>query len=207
MKQKKKLFLMNNNLEEDLKFYCKTLDGDVFADKLYGPLTYIAKSICGKKMSKKETQDNIVDDMVSHCSVELPIYYKEDKGKAKCAAYILMAQYLLKQKKFQSQQKRDRKKTIYIEDMKSFDGILEIEIDLFEFQKTSLLEKRIIFKVIEDKLHSKIMSKVIDCIEYPNKYKSNYNSYIQDIAKKCKCKIADVYETLVIMKKLMDFYE
>ena len=196
---------INPDLEKHLVEYCSTRDGDLFENYLYKPLMYIAKSICNKKnlSQKKVLQDNLLQDMVSHIAVTLPEYYDKTKGKAKNSAYILMSQWILKYITYNLRDKRNINQTVYLENMEVFDGILEIEVDVFELNKLSILKHKKLFDRLDNKLHYKISKTILDCIEFPEKYKCSYNSYVKDIARKCKTDIDNVYAALKKMHRII----
>lgn len=196
---------MNNNLEEDLCLYCVTKDSILFEEKIYNPLTYIAKSICAKnKATKREYQDGIVEDMVSHISITLPEYFdSEKKGKSKSAAYILMSQYLSKQRSFNNKKKRSSKMTFYIEDIENFEGVIEINIDPVQIMKLSLENKNYLFEKLNNKLHYDISQTIIDAINNPDKYECHLNSYVKSIAIKCQCTVDTVHNVIKSMNRLV----
>ena len=202
------MYNINYNLETDLRVYCKTLDSQLFSDCLYNPLTYLAKSICTKnRVTKQEIENGIVEDMVSHASTKLPEYYDESKGNAKAACYILMVQYLSNQRAFHNKQKRDSKKVIYIEDLEHSDdrvcALSEVEIDELTLMKQTLLQHKKLFKRLKNKLHIKIANKIIEAIEYPERFTSNKQSFTTNIAKKCGVAPNAIYNVIGSMREII----
>lgn len=192
------------NFEEDLKSYCKFRDGKLFEERLYSRLLTIANHICNKrKITKRELEDGLALDMVSHLSITLPEYYDESKGLAKNASYILMNQYLLQQREYKNQSKRSNLHTFYIEELEESGCLIEIEFDELKFMKSSLLERKETFLKIKDKFTANIASQIIDCIQYPENYECNFNSYVKSIAKKANSTIQQVYSTISIMRELL----
>src|ERR1035441_4966666 len=132
---KHQIDMINKSLEQDLRTWCKTGDNTLFEKSIYGPLTNLAKSIIIKRFNKCEDYDERVTDMVSECSVKLPVLFDESKDStAKALSYVIMDQFLLNQIEFNKKQKRSIiNKTIYIEDIENgVDGIthlIEIEVD------------------------------------------------------------------------------
>jgi len=203
--------MINPSLEENLKEYCLTLDSDLYEEKIYLPLTYLARSICEKRrIEPRDYSDGIVEDMVSHVTVKLPDYYRAEKGTCKATAYVLMDQYLVRKQMRDSCQKRDRKKIIYIEEMQ--DGgnhlckLLEIDVDEMKLMKSLLLEHREIFNSMRGIKKRKIVDTIIDAICNPNEYKTNpdacISSYVKDIANRCRVKRTAVQMVLREMKEL-----
>ena len=196
---------INSSLEQDLINYCQTHDSYLFETNLYLPLKYLAASICQRmKLSKKEYQDGLIDDMVSTCAIKLPEVFDIKKGKAKSMAFIIMSQYILQLKQYNKKQKRDSKKTIYLEDMESDLALVyEIQIDEFQLMKNSLLENKALFESIKSKVDKRIALKIIDIIENPDNYQSYFNSYTVEIAKCCNTKALRVYKVIKTMKQMM----
>jgi hypothetical protein len=150
--------------------------------------------------------NDIVLDMVSECSIKLPASFNPAKGSTcKAMAYIIMKQFLLDRFKFFGRKKNTQ--TIFIEDLEDgVDGIsrlVEIEIDFFEYNKQTLMEKKELFNRIENKLHRKVANRIVDAIENPNRYTESYCSFIKDISKKCKVSVNNVYSTIHLMRELM----
>lgn len=194
----------NNTLEQSLRTYCKTLDSNLFSE-LYNPLSYIASNICSKyKVSRRMLQDGIIADMVSHIAIKLPEYYIESKGKAKNAAYILMAQYLLNLLEYNNKDKRSINKTVYIEDQDCFEGVVEITIDTIELLKSSLVERQELFNKIKNKLHFDVSQIILDCVKEPQNYKVVNNSYVKSIAKKAQTSNRVVYNVIKQMNRLVN---
>lgn len=200
--------MINSTLEADLRLYCKTIDGNLFQEKLYQSFKYMAAYICKKREVSTNDIEDMITDMVSHAAITIPVYYNESKGTAKAALYILLNQYLLQKINHGKQQKRDRKKLIFIEDIENFDGytasVIEIEVDLFTFNKHTLKEKQQLFKKLNDKLHNKVVDKIIQAIQEPSKFKQTKFSYVNDIAKKCNTRKTKVYETIKYMHAIVE---
>jgi len=196
---------INNNLEEDLQSYYNTQDSDLFEDKLYLPLKYMAASIC-KKFGIKQDIDEVINDMVSSSILKLSNSYDKSKGTTKAAIYIYMSQYLSKQLQYNNRNKRSSLKTLYIEDLNKYDGhtvhLIEVEVDELIMMKQTFLEKQEIFKQLKTKLQRKIAEEIINFVESgSNEYVSNYAEYI---ASKCKCSDKSVYSTIIFMRNLME---
>jgi hypothetical protein len=192
--------MINSNLESDLQEYCKTLNSCLFEDKIYLPLTYLAKSICSKRKVKQYEYDcGVVEDMVSTAITKLPEYYKPNKGKAKAAAYVLMSQYLLNRLMKNHEQS---KKTIFIEDTEETElcRVVEVEIDDLELMRQTLNEHSDLVKRIKNKLHRKVARTIIAAINDPNKFRSNKNSFTISISKKCNISPQTVYHAVRAMR-------
>jgi hypothetical protein len=203
--------MINPTFEENLKEYCLTLDSDLYEEKIYLPLTYMARSICEKRgVEDRDYSDGIVEDMVSHVTVKLPEYYCPDKGTCKATVYVLMDQYLVRKQMRDSCQKRDRKKIIYIEEMPGEENgickLMEIDVDEMKLMKSLLLEHRDIFRSMRGMKKRKIVDTIIDAICNPNEYKTNpdacISSYVKDIAGRCKVNRTTVQRVLKEMRVL-----
>lgn len=199
---------INYNLETDLRMYCKTLDGQLFEKQLYNPLTYLAKSICASnRITKQEIENGIVEDMVSHAATRLPEYYDETKGNAKAAVYVLMSQYLSNQRSYNNKQKRSSVKTLYIEDLEHSDdhicALVQVEIDELTLMKQTLLQHRNLFKRLKTKLHRKIANKIIEAIEFPERFSSNKQSFTTSIAKRCGVAPNAIYTVIGNMREII----
>ena len=205
---KHQIDMINKSLEQDLRTWCKTGDNTLFEKSIYGPLTNLAKSIIIKRFNKCEDYDERVTDMVSECSVKLPLKFNENKGTAKVLSYVIMDQFILNQIESNKKQKRSIiNKTIYIEDIENgVDGIthlIEIEVDLTEYQKKTLMEKKELFDRLDNETHRKISKVILDAIENPNNYKKVNNSFTSDIAEKCLVSVLVVRNTINQMRKLV----
>jgi len=194
--------MINNNLEANLKEYCITRSSDLFERELYSYFRYLAAFICKRKKITKDI-DILINEMIAEVSFKLPATYNKDKGTAKCRVYIIMNDYILKQYKFNSQSKRDYKKVIYIEDMENQDEIhthiLEIEVDIFQYYKATLLGKTDILDKLETKLQKAIYKQVIKCLtELPDN-----DNYVDIITKRCKCSFKTVYNCLGLVRNIL----
>ncbi len=200
--------MINHTLEADLKEYCKTLNGELFAEKLYQPLCNLAVSILNKNnYGLKREIDELIQDMVAEASIKLPKYYNSEKGTAKVMAYIIMKQFLCHEIAYNSKLKRNPAKTVYIEDLEAETGnvchVIEVEIDEMALMKQSLLEKRELFYRLESALHQKVANTIIEYIEHPELYKCKKFSYIKNIAKECRTSTKTIYTVIKLMRGLM----
>lgn len=178
----------------------------LFEDKLFEPLKYLAASICKKNNIIKDL-DYIIQDMVSDASIKLCNDYNASKGSAKSFSYIVMAQYISNNRKFNHQKKRDTTKTMYLEDIEAFDGysshVIEVVYDELVLMKEILLSRKSLFEKLTNKLHKRVALKIIDAIENPLKYKEHYGSITHCIAKKSKCKDSMVRAVIEIMRGII----
>ena len=204
--------MMNHTLEADLKEYCKTLNGELFAEKLYQPLCNLAVSILNKNnYGLKREIDELIQDMVAEASIKLPKYYNSEKGTAKVMAYIIMKQFLCHEAIYNSKAKRNLTKKMYIEDIENEAGsichVIEVEIDEMHLKRNSLLQNEAIFEKLRSALHKKVANTIIDCIKHPENYKCDKFSYINAIAKQHKTTPTTVYNVIRAMRDLMFKFE
>src|SRR5580698_9421925 len=115
------------NLEEKLREYCRTQDNQLFENHLYEPFKAMAAFIATKYKVPAKDLPETINDMVSDAWLKLPMKYDSERGTAKCRLYIIMSQYLSNKMRYDNQQQRDRKMTLYIEDSPT-----EYESRLFE---------------------------------------------------------------------------
>lgn len=198
--------MINSNLENDLKEWCKTSNDQLFTDFIYQPLRYLAVDILSKYKYnvKSEDRDNIINDMVSTVCIKLPECYDESRGKCKSMVYIIMKQYLIQNYNFNSKQKRDITKTLFLEDLDNdMDRIIEIELDEFQLMKNTLLENKHLLLKLKSKLNIRIVTSIINAIENPLEYQSNMNSFIGNISLKCNTNARKVHSVIHEMKKIM----
>jgi len=199
---------MIQNLEENLKRWYLTKDENVFLDTCYEYLGIVAAHICGKyNIPNKDIKDTI-NDLVSEAWIKLPEKYNpEINWSAKTWVFKIMSQFLNNKIRHDTANKRDKKMLIYIEEMTDellhTSTLIEIEVDLFQFYKTTILEHREIFAKL-DKRHKKISDKILDAIENPETYKCVRGSFTGDIAKKCKVSLDDVHNVMKTMNKLVE---
>lgn len=198
--------MINSQLEANLREFAKTNDSMLFENKLFEPLKYLASSICKKNNIMKDLE-YIIQDMVSEATIKLCSDYKDYKGTAKAFSYIVMAQFLSNQRKFNAKDKRNTTKTIFLEDIEAFDGhsacVIEVVYDELLVMKESLLNKKKLFEKLTNKLHKRVALKIIDAIENPLKYKEHYGSITHCIAKKSKCKDSMVRAVIEIMRGII----
>ncbi len=198
------LNMINSNLEQDLKLFCKTQDNNLFEENIYTPLYYIATSICKKyKITSEQLANGIINDLVSESIIKFPEYYNEKKGTAKATIYILMSQHLLKIQRYDNANKRCIKKTVFIEDL-DFDDknkihLIELEFNSAVDMKEILLQNKHIFNHLDTKLQRKIASTFIELIEE----ESVTDDYIRYIAKKFKVTIKTVYKVIKQMQNML----
>jgi hypothetical protein len=190
------------NLETNLKNWVLTGNEELFEQEIYPYFKYLAAYICKKHNLKKDI-DITINDLVSECSIKLPSKYNPEEGTAKCLCYVIMNQYLSNQARFNSQSKRDYKKLIYIEDLENTDeyhsSIIELELDIFTYYKSTLLERTDVLDKLNTKLTKSIYLEIIKCLnELPDE--ANYVNYI---ATKCKCSLKSVYNTLDLIRNLL----
>lgn len=194
---------MHSNFETNLRNYCQTSDSALFETNLFGPLTAMARSICAcKGVTHQEYESGIVFDLVSTAATKLPGYYVASKGSAKCAAYILMAQYLSSTRIHNSRQKRSQIKTIYLEDAPeaALCHVVKVEIDETELMKATLRERREVFAKLKNK---KIVKEILAAIDNPDKFTASRGTYTAAIAAKCNVQMQTVNRTLRQMRELM----
>ena len=184
------------NLETDLRTWCQTRNDDLFTDKIYQPLTFIAKHICGKYNVKLNDQEDYIQELLMHVTSVLPDYYDPNKGFAKNACYILMVQRLNYLFTRDNAQKRGLGKTVYIEDMDT-SAIYEVSIT-DDFHREMLLNNKALFACLDGKLEQKIVNKIIKTVE------QELGLNATNIAKKCKVKVNKVYYVLSKMRTLME---
>ena len=199
--------MISSTLEQDLKEYFLSQDSDLFENKLLEPLSYMAAyAATHKKVNQRLIFDGIVSDMISEGIIKFVKYFDETKGTAKATIYVMMAQYLDKRIRSDLAQKRNSKKTVYIEDIEGFDGytsmVYEFEFDEFQYMKQVLLEKSGVFQRLKTKLNRNIAEKIIEVIKEPEKF-NLYDNYVDFIAKCCSCHAQTVYETMKMMKNLL----
>lgn len=203
MQKERKESNINSNLETDLRNYCKTFDGELFEEKIYMPLRYMASHIISKNKFIKENIEELINDCVAYASIKLPDWFDENKGmSAKSLSYIIMKQYIHQIYKFNTTKKRNSSLTIFIEDInpENYPAHLTIiEFDELKAMKDRLLEHQSLFEKIENKLHRKISGIIIDCILHPENYKENKNSFIPNIAKKAKVNPCTVHQAIKSM--------
>jgi len=208
---------INSNLEEDLKLYCKNQDSQLFEEKIYSPLKYLCASICQRNKINSNVIEETVNDMVSFIAVELPRIYDETKGgKAKSMAFILGRQWLSRERIRNTRNCRDMRKTIYIEDIANFDhnqnitSVLEVEIDLLQLQKNTLLQNKELFERLDNKLHRKVSLMILKAIEKPELFKESKGTLTGSIAKRCSTtidKVQDVIRRMRVMVKQLPVVE
>jgi len=207
------MMMMISNLEEDLRIYCQSFDNDLYEQRIHKALVKMATEILFKlKVSKKELNDGIVNDLVSQGITKLPELFKPEKGgSCKVLCYIIMKQYFLECRRFNSKKKRDYTKTIFIEDLANNGHLIEIEVqkddyeldDLLKSNKEILVNNKHLFEKLQDKYQKKISLKIIDAIEFPELYNENNNSFVKDIANKCRVEVNDVYSVIKQMREFV----
>jgi len=191
-------------LEESLQLWCQNQDSDFFATHLYDIFRYYAASLCTKYGVKSNDIPDTIQDLMSHSCIELPLKYDNTKGTCKAALYILMSRYLFNKIRSENQEKRDKKKLIFIEDVNNEEALFgvsslyefHVDMDKWDELKTILLSHKCIFNNITGAQEKKIKDMVIRCIEHPEEFQCEYNSYVKDIAKKSKSKTSQVYYVL-----------
>ena len=199
--------MISSTFETDLRLYCNNKNSQLFEDKLYLPLKYMA-SFIAKKYNIDKDIDVVINDLISHASITLPVKFDiKKKGTAKSLAYILMSQYLLQQIQYENRDKRSMKKTIFIEDVENFDGytshVIETEMDEMIFYKNTLIQNKDILENLRSKLNKKIAKEIIKCIKNPSQYECINGSYVIDIAKKSNTRIRNVYRTIEKLREKM----
>ena len=157
-------------------------------------------------MSKYNIRNDVSDtinDLVSHITITLPEAYKKRKGTAKAMVYVLMSQYLIHKLRFDTALRRDKKMLIYLEDIKNSDEhisvLYEIEFDELTYMKEVLLDQRELFERLENKTSRKIALQILKVIVEEPKT----DNYIKYIAKRCKCGLTAVYDTVRVMRGMV----
>ncbi len=200
------------NIEETLKEYCRTQDSNLFLDKLYEYFKNTAAFIAKKYGVKNRDINEIISDLVADASVNLPLKYDFERGKAKNMLYILMKRSLLKRFEHDGRNKRNKKFLLYFEEMTTeeeemcgISKILEITVNNLDELKEILLSHKPLFKELDGNVKQSIIrNTIIECIEHPERFDCQYNSYIKDIAKKSNSTVAQVHYTLDKMNKIME---
>lgn len=210
--------MINKSLEEHLRLYCvKVLANEdvnqLFETQLYQPLRFLASSILSKStIPQKEFTDDLINNMVAECSIKLPECFDATRGTAKIMSYIIMSQYISHIFKFNNNGKRNNSRTVYLEDIKNIDSpdicrVIKVEVDVLTNMKELLTEHKHIFDKLNCILHRVIAYNIIDCIDNPNNYVCEFNSYVKSIAKKSKASPVVVRTVIRKMSEMMELIE
>lgn len=195
---------MIENLEKNLRAWCKTKDEKLFTEQLYDAFRYYAASICTKSGIKTNEMEALVADLVSETWLTLPAKYDETKGTAKAMLYKVMSNYLNDKIRHDHAGKRDKKLLFFLEEMSdelNTSYLSYVEIDLFEFYKNTIIKRKEIFDGFEKKMHKRISAMILDAIEHPEAYKPVRGSFSGDIARKCQVTLDDVGNVMKMMRK------
>jgi hypothetical protein len=190
----------------DLDEYCKSMDSDLFAARLYEPLKYIAAFLCKKYHYSNNIEENI-QDVVSHCIMTLPEAIKRKQGTTKGLVYKIMGRYIFNKIRDETRECRTKKKLVYIEDMTrdecnfgtSVIYEFEFEDDDVDNMKRILINSRDSFQRLNSKLKRNIADEIIDMIIKS----SDESDYIIKLSEKLHCSKKHIYSTIKEMREII----
>lgn len=205
------------SFEDDLRKFARTNNSELFEDKLYLPLKYIAISLLGGILplydgmiinSKLNGADKecMVNDLISHAAINLHTFKPGKCNSAGSYARLLMSRYLISIVRREKMKKRDSSKTVFIDDVVP---LLKLELlydessDEVEIMREAVLSywnKDKINETFELPLYRKIARQLIRCINNPKLFTAHWNSYIKSIADKVDTEPSNVRNVIRIMR-------